>query len=150
MKKLLGILLALALLLGCTVAFADPITLTYAEVNPVPATLEENNESGSVVSDVAWAFKTKLEELSNGEILVDLQGGGVMAAVQYDFGIFSGSGAGQRDGTADAPGGSGNQDCAHSNSNTVITAPMLSREETWEAEGVSRTSNSFASPTNWR
>ena len=78
MKKLLGILLALALLLGCTVAFADPITLTYAEVNPVPATLEENNESGSVVSDVAWAFKTKLEELSNGEILVDLQGGGVM------------------------------------------------------------------------
>ena len=37
MKKLLGILLALALLLGCTAAFADPITLTYAEVNPVPA-----------------------------------------------------------------------------------------------------------------
>ncbi len=30
MKKLLGILLALALLLGCTAAFADPITLTYA------------------------------------------------------------------------------------------------------------------------
>ena len=78
MKKLLGILLALALLLGCTAAFADPITLTYAEVNPVPATLEENKVSGSVVSDVAWAFKTKLEELSGGEILVDLQGGGVM------------------------------------------------------------------------
>ena len=78
MKKLLGILLALAMLLGCTVAFADPITLTYAEVNPVPATLEENNVSGSVVSDVAWAFKTKLEELSGGEILVYLQGGGVM------------------------------------------------------------------------
>ena len=50
MKKLLGILLALALLMGCTAAFADPITLTYAEVNPVPATLEENNVSGSVVS----------------------------------------------------------------------------------------------------
>lgn len=79
MKKLLGILLALALLLGCTAAFADPITLTYAEVNPVPATLEENNESGSVVSDVAWAFKTKLEELSNGEILVDLR-----AAASWD------------------------------------------------------------------
>ena len=78
MKKLLGILLALALLLGCTAAFADPITLTYAEVNPVPATLEENAEKGSVVSDVAWAFKTKLEELSAGEIVVDLQGGGVM------------------------------------------------------------------------
>ena len=59
MKKLLGILLALALLLGCTAAFADPITLTYAEVNPVPATPEENAEKGSVVSDVAWAFKTE-------------------------------------------------------------------------------------------
>ena len=73
MKKLLGILLALALLLGC-------ITLTYAEVNPVPATLEENAEKGSVVSDVAWAFKTKLEELSAGEIVVDLQGGGVLGS----------------------------------------------------------------------
>ena len=80
MKKLLGILLALALLMGCTAAFADPITLTYAEVNPVPATLEENAEKGSVVSDVAWAFKTKLEELSAGEIVVDLQGGGVLGS----------------------------------------------------------------------
>ena len=70
MKKLLGILLALALLLGCASALADPITLTYAEVNPVPATAEENAEKGSVVSDVAWAFKTKLEELSGGEILL--------------------------------------------------------------------------------
>ena len=78
MKKLFGILLALSLLLGCTAALADPITLKYAEVNPVPATLEENAEVGSVVSDVAWAFKTKLEELSGGEILVDLQGGGVL------------------------------------------------------------------------
>ena len=80
MKKLLGILLALALVLGCTAALADPIKLTYAEVNPVPATLEENDEKGSVVSDVAWAFKTKLEELSNGEITVDLQGGGVLGS----------------------------------------------------------------------
>ena len=79
MKKLLGILLVLALLLGCASALADPITLTYAEVNPVPATLEENAEKGSVVSDVAWAFKTKLEELSGGTIVVDLQGGGVLA-----------------------------------------------------------------------
>ena len=78
MKKLLGILLALTLVLGCASALADPITLTYAEVNPVPATAEENAEKGSVVSDVAWAFKTKLEELSGGEILVDLQGSGVL------------------------------------------------------------------------
>ena len=79
MKKLLGILLALSLLLGCTVALADPIVLKYAEVNPIPATLEENAEKGSVVSDVAWAFKTKLEELSGGEILVELNGSGTLA-----------------------------------------------------------------------
>ena len=79
MKKLFGIALVLVMLLGCAAALAEePITLTYAEVNPVPATIEENAEKGSVVSDVAWAFKTKLEELSGGAILVDLQGGGVM------------------------------------------------------------------------
>ena len=79
MKKLLGILLALSLLLGCTVALADPIVLKYAEVNPIPATLEENAEKGSVVSDVAWAFKTKLAELSGGELLVELHGSGTLA-----------------------------------------------------------------------
>ncbi len=80
MKKILALVLSLALVLGCVSALADPITLTYAEVNPVPATLEENKEVGSVVSDVAWAFKTKLEELSGGEILVDLQGGAVLGS----------------------------------------------------------------------
>ncbi len=78
MKKLFSIVLVLAMVLACSAALAEPVTLTYAEVNPVPATAEENAEKGSVVSDVAWAFKTKLEELSGGEILVDLQGGGVM------------------------------------------------------------------------
>ena len=79
MKKLFSIALVLVMLLGCTAALAEaPITLTYAEVNPVPATIEENTEKGSVVSDVAWSFKTKLEELSGGTILVDLQGGGVL------------------------------------------------------------------------
>ena len=79
MKKLFSIALVLAMLLGCTAALAEaPITLTYAEVNPVPATIEDNAEKGSVVSDVAWSFKTKLEELSGGAILVDLQGGGVL------------------------------------------------------------------------
>ena len=90
MKKLLGILLALALLLGCTAAFADPITLKYAEVNPIPATLEENAEKGSVVSDVAWAFKTKLEELSAGEIVVDIQGGGVLGSEKEVLGSILG------------------------------------------------------------
>ena len=37
MKKLFAVLLALALLLGCTAAMADPVTLTYAEVNPLEA-----------------------------------------------------------------------------------------------------------------
>lgn len=79
MKKLIGLFLALIMIISCTAALADdPITLTYAEVNPVPATAEENAEKGSVVSDVAWAFKTKLEELSGGTILVDLQGGAVL------------------------------------------------------------------------
>ena len=78
MKKLFSIVLVLAMVLACSAAMAEePITLTYAEVNPIPATLEENAETGSVVSDVAWSFKTKLEELSGGTILVDLQGGGV-------------------------------------------------------------------------
>ena len=79
MKKLFSIALVLVMLLSCVSAMAEgAITLTYAEVNPIPATLEENAETGSVVSDVAWAFKTKLEELSGGAITVDLQGGGVM------------------------------------------------------------------------
>ncbi len=79
MKKMLSVVLAMAMLLACVPVMAeDPITLTYAEVNPVPATAEENAEKGSVVSDVAWCFKTKLEELSGGSIVVDLQGGGVL------------------------------------------------------------------------
>jgi TRAP-type C4-dicarboxylate transport system substrate-binding protein len=51
-------------------AFADdPVTLTYAEVNPI---------EGTVVGDVALAFKEKLEELSGGAVLVDIQASGVM------------------------------------------------------------------------
>ena len=42
-----------------------------------------------------------------------LQGGPVGAAVQYDFMVFTGPGAGQRDGPADAPGGAGDQDGSH-------------------------------------
>ena len=78
MKKLFSIALVLVMLLSCAALAEAPITLTYAEVNPVPATAEENAEKGSVVSDVAWSFKTKLEEISGGAILVDLQGGGVL------------------------------------------------------------------------
>ena len=70
MKKIFGIVLVLAMLLGCAAALAEePITLTYAEVNPV---------EGTVVGDVALAFKAKLEELSGGAVVVDIQASGVM------------------------------------------------------------------------
>ncbi|MER2054719.1 MAG: TRAP transporter substrate-binding protein [Clostridia bacterium] len=71
MKKLLGILLALTLLLGCTAAFADPVTLTYAEVNPL---------DGTIVGEMAKAFKEKAEEVSGGEITIDIQAGGVLGS----------------------------------------------------------------------
>ena len=69
MKKLFSIVLVLAMVLACSAALAEPITLTYAEVNPV---------EGTVVGDVALAFKDKLEELSGGEVVVDIQASGVM------------------------------------------------------------------------
>ncbi len=69
MKKLFSIVLVLALVLAFSAALAEPVTLTYAEVNPV---------EGTVVGDVALAFKDKLEELSGGEVLVDIQASGVM------------------------------------------------------------------------
>ena len=68
MKKLFSIALVLVMLLSCASALAE-VTLTYAEVNPV---------EGTVVGDVALAFKEKLEELSGGEIVVDIQASGVM------------------------------------------------------------------------
>ena len=71
MKKLLGLLLALAPLLGCTAAFADPVTLTYAEVNPL---------DGTIVGEMAKAFKEKAEEVSGGEITIDIQAGGVLGS----------------------------------------------------------------------
>ncbi len=69
MKKLFSIVLVLAMVLACSAALAEPVTLTYAEVNPV---------NGTVVGDVALAFKDKLEELSGGEVLVDIKDSGVM------------------------------------------------------------------------
>ena len=68
MKKLFAIALVLVMLLSCASALAE-VTLTYAEVNPV---------EGTIVGDVALAFKEKLEELSGGEVLVDIQASGVM------------------------------------------------------------------------
>ncbi len=71
MKKILAFAMALCMILAlCATAMADdPIVLTYAEVNPV---------EGTVVGNVALAFKDKLEELSDGAIVVDIQASGVM------------------------------------------------------------------------
>ena len=81
MKKTLALLMTLCMIFAvCAVsASAEPITLTYAEVNPI---------EGTVVGDVALAFKEKLEELSGGEILVDIQASGVMAMRRPSCPIF--------------------------------------------------------------
>ncbi|MBO7664227.1 MAG: TRAP transporter substrate-binding protein [Clostridia bacterium] len=72
MKKLIGLFLALIMLVSCTAALADdPITLTYAEVNPL---------EGTIVGEVAKAFKEKVEELSGGSILIDIQASGVLGS----------------------------------------------------------------------
>ena len=72
MKKMLVLVLALAMLLSCACALADePVTLTYSEVNPL---------EGNVVGEVAKAFKAKVEEISGGSVLIDIQAGGVLGS----------------------------------------------------------------------
>ena len=50
---------------------AEPVTLVYAEVNPI---------EGTISGKMAKAFKSKVEELSGGNICIDLQGSGVMGS----------------------------------------------------------------------
>ena len=69
MKKFVAFLLAAMMLLGCTSALADPVTLVYSEVNPL---------EGTIVGSIAKFFKAKVEELSGGEIIIDIQGSGVL------------------------------------------------------------------------
>ena len=72
MKKLFSIALVLVMLLGCAAALAEePITLTYAEVNPL---------EGTIVGAVASAFKEKVEELTEGSVVIDIQAGGVLGS----------------------------------------------------------------------
>ncbi len=71
MKKLVALVLAAVMSLVCVAALADPITLTYAEVNPL---------DGTIVGEMAKAFKAKVEELSGGEVLIDIQAGGVLGS----------------------------------------------------------------------
>ncbi|MBQ7051486.1 MAG: TRAP transporter substrate-binding protein [Clostridia bacterium] len=70
MKKLLALVLALVMVAACAVAMAEPITLTYAEVNPID----------TIVGQTATAFKTKVEELSGGEVIIDVQASGVLGS----------------------------------------------------------------------
>jgi len=56
MKKLFSIALVLVMLLGCAAAVAEEaVTLTYSEVNPL---------DGTIVGEMAKAFKEKTEELT--------------------------------------------------------------------------------------
>lgn len=72
MKKLLSIVLVLAMILACSAALAEePITLTYSEVNPL---------DGTIVGEMAKAFKEKTEELTNGSVVIDIQAGGVLGS----------------------------------------------------------------------
>ena len=48
-----------------------PKVLTYAEVNPL---------EGTVVGEMAKAFKEKAEELSGGRLIIDIQAGGVLGS----------------------------------------------------------------------
>ena len=69
MKKLIALILALVLALSCTAALAEPVTLVYSEVNPL---------EGTIVGSIAKFFKEKVEELSGGEIIIDIQASGVL------------------------------------------------------------------------
>ena len=84
MKKLLSLTLALLMVLSLgAVAFADeePVTLVYAEVNPLD----------TIVGQLAQDFKDKVEELSGGSIQIDLQPNGVLGAeAQVLDGILGG------------------------------------------------------------
>ncbi|MBR3574685.1 MAG: TRAP transporter substrate-binding protein [Lachnospiraceae bacterium] len=108
-KKLLGVLLASSVLLsfigcgsgsgaasasgtssaggsngGSASSAAEPLVLTYAEVNP----------EDTIVGQVAADFKSKVEELSGGSIVIDVQYSGVLGS-EADVldGMLAGSGA---------------------------------------------------------
>ncbi len=74
-KRILAIALVAALALSCLTACgkkeeAGPITLVYAEVNP----------QDTIVGQVAADFKAKVEELSKGQIKIDVQYSGVLGS----------------------------------------------------------------------
>ncbi|MDO4351357.1 MAG: TRAP transporter substrate-binding protein [Eubacteriales bacterium] len=59
------------LVLSCSAALAsEPVTLVYAEVNPLD----------TIVGKTATFFKEKVEELSGGSIIIDVQSNGVLGS----------------------------------------------------------------------
>lgn len=74
--SIIGVIL-FALLLGCVVvSFTkrgkdEVVTLTYAEMNPI---------EGTIVGEMAKAFKEKTEEVSGGKLIIDIQAGGVLGS----------------------------------------------------------------------
>ena len=69
-------------LLSVVSAMAAPVTLVYAEVNPLD----------TIVGQVATTFKQKVEELSGGEVIIDVQAGGVLGTeAQILDGILGGN-----------------------------------------------------------
>ena len=74
MKKILALTMALCMIFAlCAVSASadEPITLTYTEVNPL---------EGTIVGAMAKAFKEKAEELSGGQIIIDIQASGVLGS----------------------------------------------------------------------
>ena len=73
-KRILAIalvaVLALSCLAGCKKEESGPLTLVYAEVNP----------QDTIVGQVAADFKAKVEELSKGQIKIDVQYSGVLGS----------------------------------------------------------------------
>ena len=66
-KRFSALLLALSF---ASPALAEPVALVYAEVNP----------RNTIAGQVAAAFKRKVEALSDGEIKIDVQAGGVLGS----------------------------------------------------------------------
>ncbi|MBQ8693016.1 MAG: TRAP transporter substrate-binding protein [Synergistaceae bacterium] len=83
MKKfVIALSLVSMVLLSVVSAMAAPVTLVYAEVNPLD----------TIVGQVATTFKQKVEELSGGEVIIDVQAGGVLGTeAQILDGILGGN-----------------------------------------------------------
>lgn len=75
-KRILALVLVLAMALSFSAcskkeeAASGPITLVYAEVNP----------EDTIVGQVAADFKSKVEELSKGQIIIDVRYSGVLGS----------------------------------------------------------------------